>query len=126
MFCLTWLQLAALPCVMAESATTAAGAMVHAEGMPATSGMAGEDCLYCPPADHDHGAGATDHKACAFPHDPQVDSRTGSALGLAMPVVAPVFVVAFDDGATLAVAPVDEPWTVPRTPLAVSYCRFLK
>jgi hypothetical protein len=126
LFCLTWLQIAALPCVMAESATTAAGAMVHADGMPAMNGMSGEDCPYCPPAGHDHGDAATDHAACAFPHDPQVDARASSALALAMPAVAPVFVVALDDGVGRAVAPVGEPWTVPRTSLVVSYCRFLK
>jgi len=126
LFCLAWLQLAALPCVMAGSDKAAAGAMAHAEAMPAMSGVPGEDCLYCPPADHDHGDGVTGHEACAFPHDPQVDARASSALALAMPAVAPVFVVALDDGVGRAVAPVGEPWTVPRTSLVVSYCRFLK
>ena len=125
LFCLTWLQLAALPCVMAEAVGTTPGPATHAEGMPAMNGMPGEDCPYCPPADHDHAAGAAEHATCAFPHDPQVDSRAASVLGLAMPAVAPAFVVAFDDGIGIATAPLDEPWVVPRTPLRVSYCRFL-
>jgi len=88
-FCLTWLQVAAMPCVMAIGAgapTVAAAEPMPAMGeMPAGMVMApGEHCMYCPP---EQAPGSTEAAPdlCAFPHDPQVDSRIGFIAGLQAP-----------------------------------------
>jgi hypothetical protein len=134
LFCLTWLQLAAMPCVMALDAASGGAAKVAAPGdgqqtaaMPDGMVMApGEHCPYCPPEASQ--AGSNDAPAvCAFPHDPQVDSRAGFAAALMAPPPSQVFVVPVDHaagGVTLTVALAPAP--APSTPLAVSYCRFLK
>lgn len=87
-FVLAWLQMAAVPCVMAGTMQTgSAVAMESQEGMdhvaighesPATQ-MPAEteghhDCIYCPPSAD---AGRTTTPAgCAFPDQPQTDSRS--------------------------------------------------
>lgn len=130
-FCLTWLQLAAMPCVMAIDAP--AGAPVAAAQseappmgvMPEGMVMApGEHCMYCPPPDVpvDHSA-----QTCAFPHDPQVDSRAAFASVLLAPPPVAVLLVphasvqAAVDFQTVAAAP-----PLAGTAIAVSFCRFLK
>jgi hypothetical protein len=133
LFCLTWLQLAALPCVMASSAAEASSAATAAlaeaaaesQSMTAMDPALMHDCIYCPPADAGHCADDS-HAACAYPHDPQVDSRASLAFGMALPAVAPMLTLApavRSDDVTALVAP---PLQVPRAPFAVSYCRFLK
>ena len=129
MFCLTWLQLAAMPCVMAAASdagvATAAAEPVMAHAMPPMGTTTTDHCRYCPPAGDDavHTSG---HADCSYPHDPQVDSRAGHMLGLALPAAVPVltFVVSVDLGEAPASEP--QPAAAPRTSLAVSYCRFLK
>jgi len=130
-FCLTWLQLAATPCVMAldsESGMAAMSAVASASSVaPMPDGMVmapGEHCPYCPPPQPEQGI---DQAVCSFPHDPQVDLRVGFAAALlAPPPTVVLFVVgdatqsAADSVTALAPAP------VPSTSLAVSFCRFLK
>jgi hypothetical protein len=129
-FCLTWLQLAAMPCVMAIGAAAATPPAMDASAlasMPEDMVMApGEHCVYCPP---EPAAGATIDSSdrCAFPHDPQVDSRAAFASTMLAPPPALVLFVATDhaiDIAESALASAPDPR--PRTPLAVSLCRFLK
>jgi hypothetical protein len=129
-FCLTWLQFAAAPCVMAldsESGMTARSGVVDAAPMaPMPDGMAmepGEHCQYCPPP----APQGVDPAVCSFPHDPQVDLRVGFAAALLAPPPSSVLFVIADaaefaaDG--VAVLP---PTPVPGTSLAISFCRFLK
>lgn len=133
LFCLTWLQVAVLPCVMALDAASSGAAQAATSGdgpqdaaMPAGMVMvAGEHCVYCPPQDPP-ADGAT-HAVCAFPHDPQVDSRAGLAAALMAPPPSQVLIVPADPVArgTARVAALD-PAPVPHTPISVSFCRFLK
>ena len=130
-FCLTWLQFAASPCVMALDSEPgmAPAAMVDpappVASMPDGMMMApGEHCLYCPPPQAEPGI---DQAVCSFPHDPQVDLRVGLAAALLVPPPTLVLFVAVDtahsasDSITALI-----PAPAPRTSLAVSLCRFLK
>lgn len=129
-FCLTWLQLAALPCVMAmdagASAPAAAAMVMPALGeMPDGMVMApGEHCMYCPPPD---APGDHSPELCSFPHDPQVDSRIAFASALLAPPPVVVLLVPYA-GAPAAenYGPASAAPPLASTPLAVSYCRFLK
>jgi hypothetical protein len=130
LFCLTWLQLATLPCGMVAAASNPSFAAPDTAPVAthATSSMqmtATDHCLYCPPANAD-AKFTGDLEACNYPQDPQVDSRVGLALGLALPaaILVPVFTAGID---TNVVTPPDAPpiWA-PGASLAVSYCRFLK
>jgi len=133
LFCLTWLQVAVLPCVMAldtargealQAATVGDG--LQGAAMPAGMVMAaGEHCVYCPPQ-NPLADGAT-HAACAFPHDPQVDSRVGLAAALMAPPPSQVLVLPADPVArgTARVATI-APAPMSHTPISVSFCRFLK
>ena len=130
-FCLTWLQFAATPCVMALDSESGMAAMSAVDSAPSVASMPdgmvmapGEHCPYCPPPQPEQGV---DQAVCSFPHDPQVDSRAGFAAALlAPPPTHVLFVVgdatrsAADFVAALAPAP------APGTSLAVSFCRFLK
>ncbi|MGB7741081.1 MAG: hypothetical protein WBM03_18375 [Steroidobacteraceae bacterium] len=130
-FCLTWLQLAAAPCVMALDSLSGMAALATIEpassvaSMPDGMVMApGEHCQYCPPPQSEPGV---DQAVCSFPHDPQVDLRVGLAAALLMPppthvlfVVADPVQSAADSINALVPAPAS------RTSLAVSFCRFLK
>jgi hypothetical protein len=111
LFCLAWLQVAAIPCVMASA--DAAG--------PAHPG---HECPYCPPADAAP-AGCDGHGSCAYPHGPQVDARAAAPLFLALPatLVLPSF-DAVNSGVVMAVAALPEP--VPRVPIPISFCRFIE
>jgi hypothetical protein len=130
-FCLTWLQFAAAPCVMALDSESGMAAMSAVDSTQSVTSMPGgmvmapgEHCPYCPPPQTEQGV---DQAVCSFPHDPQVDSRSGFAAALLVPPPTVVlFVVgdatqsAADCVAALAPAP------APGTSLAVSFCRFLK
>jgi predicted metal-binding membrane protein len=109
LFCLAWLQAAALPCVMAHEASDA---------------PASHDCPYCPASDVPAPSGDGE-AGCAYPHQPQVDARADASLFLALPVMQvwqPVDVV---EGARVVPAFVlSAPG--PRIPLSVSYCRYLE
>ncbi|MEY2920492.1 MAG: hypothetical protein RL261_1797 [Pseudomonadota bacterium] len=130
-FCLTWLQLAAAPCVMALDSESGMAAMATVDSMPSGTPMPagmvmapGEHCPYCPPAQPEQGA---DQAVCSFPHDPQVDSRVGfSAALLAPPPTLVLFAVvdATQTAADFVGALLPAP--APGTSLAVSFCRFLK
>jgi hypothetical protein len=93
--------------------------------MPGMDPAAAHDCLYCPPPAAEH-AECDDHAGCAYPHDPQMDSRASLALGMALPAVAPMLVLDLLERSDAAIALIAPPLTVPRAPLAVSFCRFLK
>jgi hypothetical protein len=108
LFCLAWLQAAAVPCVMADDLPQA---------------PASHHCQYCPPpsttaADAGHG------DTCAYPHAPQVDSRLASS-GLFF--VVPVATVI----ATLDAQPIERLPALANVPpgpsgtaFAVRYCRL--
>ena len=133
LFCLTWLQVAAIPCVMAgasatglsSAAATSSTAVIasHATTMMATASV--DHCPYCPPA-HDGARSETGPAACSYPHDQQVDSRASPALGIALPAALPALL--FSAGVHLdeVLVPGAQPAAAPQTSLAVSYCRFLK
>jgi hypothetical protein len=130
-FCLTWLQFAATPCVMALDSESGIAAMTAIDLAPSDASMPdgmvmapGEHCPYCPPAQPEQGI---DQAVCSFPHDPQLDSRVGFAAALLAPPPTQVLFVdgdaaqhAADFVAALPPAP------APGTSLAVSFCRFLK
>lgn len=131
-FCLTWLQLAAMPCVMAIGAGAMAPVAVASAApamgdMPAGMVMApGEHCPYCPPqgstATTDHGA-----QLCAFPHDPQVDSRVAFASTMLAPPPVAVRLVPYDEPRQVVThGPAAAAPPLVGTPLAVSLCRYLK
>jgi hypothetical protein len=130
-FCLTWLQIAAAPCVMAfeSGSTPVAAAMIDpalsAASMPDGMVMApGEHCPYCPPPQPEQGI---DQSFCSFPQDPQVDLRVGLAAVLLVPPPTLVLFVAADtaQSATDSITAL-VPVPAPRTSLAVSFCRYLK
>jgi hypothetical protein len=129
-FCLTWLQIAATPCVMAfdsaagladgSSAAEAVGMASMPDGMVMTPG---EHCQYCPPPTLQDG----DPAVCSFPHDPQVDSRVGFAAALlAPPPTLMLFFVADASRSVAEFVTVLTPAPAASTPLAISLCRFLK
>jgi hypothetical protein len=111
LFCLAWLQVAAVPCVMAS-----AGAAGPAQP--------GHECPYCPPDDTSP-SDCGGHAACAYPHGPQVDARATTPLFLALPatLVLPPFDAA-QGGVVVALAELPEP--VPRVPIPISFCRFIE
>jgi hypothetical protein len=118
LFCLTWLQLATAPCLMALERSVADAE--HCGQMP--GGMqesAAEHCPYCPPT------AASDHSSCAFPHDPQVDSRIGfiAALLAPPPPIARLVPHVADTTHSLVAA---EPPPLPHPSLTVSFCRYLR
>ena len=116
LFCLAWLQAAALPCAMAGEAQPVAGQVAIA------AGDAGHDCQYCPPQGNTTGDGHPG--ACAYPHQAQVDARSASGWMIAAPVV--VAFTSFEVRPSLAVV-VPQPGALPpRLPLSVSYCRFIE
>jgi hypothetical protein len=130
-FCLTWLQFAAVPCVMALDSGSGMADLAMTDTTPSAASMPdgmvmapGEHCRYCPSPQSEPGV---DRAVCSFPHDPQVDLRVGLAAALLLPptphvlfVAADVAQPAADSIATLVPAP------VPGTSLVVSFCRFLK
>ena len=130
-FCLTWLQIAAAPCVMAfeSGSTPAAMAMIDpalsAASMPDGMVMApGEHCPYCPPPQAEQ---AVDQALCSFPHDPQVDLRVGLAAALLVPPPTLVLFVAPDTAQCVSDSITGlVPAPAPCTSLAVSFCRYLK
>jgi hypothetical protein len=108
LFCLAWLQAAAVPCVMAADLSSPP---VH-------------HCQYCPPS-------ATDvpdinhNDSCAYPHAPQVDSRVASGLFFVMPVTTVIATLDAQpaDTAVAAFAPIAP--GVTGTAFAVGYCRLI-
>jgi hypothetical protein len=84
----------------------------------------GEHCMYCPPPD-----APADHspELCSFPHDPQVDSRVAFASALLAPPPVVVLLVPYaSEPAAESYGPASTASPLASTPLAVSYCRFLK
>jgi hypothetical protein len=113
LFCLAWLQTAALPCVMAHTAPSGASAPAH-------------HCPYCPPDDSSSPwSSCDDHGNCAYPHQPQVDARDAAALFAAIPAAR--FVPSFDATRHEIRAPGSAlPEPVPRLPLSLTYCRYIE
>jgi hypothetical protein len=131
LFCLAWLQLAALPCANAyatgiSSPTAASGIAVggdqHAMHTMAAHSAAAH-CPYCPP----DAVRSKAHASCSYPHAPQVDARLATLLGAAMPAPVPLLLssVTSETQCDVGVIP-DAPAVPPRTPLAVRLCRFLE
>lgn len=132
LFCLAWLQAAAVPCVMAQghgamSSPSAGGltgeAMHH--GQPArTDGDPADHCHYCPPPG-DSGSAHDSPATCAYPHGPQVDAR--HAVGAFVPVLA-----TFTWQANVAAVGLSDPPELQshrprsRVPITVSLCRFIE
>lgn len=118
LFCLTWLQLATAPCVMALERSVAD--TEHCGQMP--GGMQEstvEHCPYCPPA------AAGDHSSCAFPHDPQVDSRIGFIAALLAPPTPFATLVPHVADTTYSLIAAAPP-PLPHASLTVSFCRYLR
>jgi hypothetical protein len=117
LFCVAWLQLAALPCAMAYAGGAAS--------LPAPdAASATEHCPYCPPAQSPAETGA--HGACAYPHDPQVDARGTLAQALLLPALAPVLALSVPVAPVARLAPATAEPARSATPLAVTFCRYLK
>jgi hypothetical protein len=112
LFCLAWLQAAAVPCAMASAS---------AATMPA----GGQHCPYCPPGDSTPSTSAHGG-TCAYPHEPGVDARAAATLLFAaVPVSSFVLVpdVARHDLLATAVASAEP---VPRVPIPLRFCRYLE
>jgi hypothetical protein len=111
LFCLAWLQAAVVPCAMATAASMA---------MPAGA----QHCPYCPLGDVP--SPAVDHGGtCAYPHQPQVDSRAAAILFAAVPVSS--FTPMTDAAAHVLHVPVAViPDPVPRIPIPLRFCRYLE
>jgi hypothetical protein len=130
-FCLTWLQVAAMPCVMAAGAGASAPTIAATDATPAMGEMPagmvmapGEHCMYCPPEQ-----APADHTPdlCAFPHDPQVDSRIAFASAMLAPPPVVVLLVPHDvEPVVIAAGPAAVAAPRSGTTLAISLCRFLK
>jgi hypothetical protein len=112
LFCLAWLQAAAVPCAMADDMVPVAG-----QAAAATH----HACQYCPPAESAAG-GVGHHGACVYPHGPQVDARAASGLFFVLPVTAPIAMLDAQPIEQVAVVDRIDPG-VSRTPLSVSFCR---
>lgn len=110
LFCLSWLQVAALPCAMAYAPASVDAAVEHCPYCPT-------DCGPAPPADG--------HGGCAYPHEPQVDARPALPLCIAIPVSSFSLPAAADDVERSARF-VALPQAIPRPPLSLSYCRFIE
>jgi hypothetical protein len=110
LFCLAWLQVAALPCAMAHA--------------PAVAEVADGHCAYCP-TDTGAALSCDEHGGCAYPHEPRIDARAAAPLFVAMPAFAATpFVAPASQGYRLpAVGP---PEDIPRPSLSVRYCRYLE
>lgn len=115
LFCLAWLQAAAVPCVMAHGSVPVSDA-------PA---QAAHHCQYCPPEAQGAGGDHDDSGRCLYPHADQVDSRATPALFLAMPAapvvfrLEPVILMPADPGIARAVP-------ILRPPLSDSLCRRIE
>ena len=110
LFCLAWLQVAALPCAMAYASASTDAAAQHCPYCPTDTGPA-------PPSD--------DHGGCAYPHEPQVDGRSALPLHLAMPV--PSFSLpGATAGAERCIRNLALPQPDTRVPPSVTYCRFIE
>jgi len=107
LFCLAWLQAAAVPCVMAADLEPPAG----------------HHCQYCPPPSTTT-TDANHNDSCAYPHEPQVDSRVASGLFFVVPVT-PVIAMLDARPVETAVAEPSLDAAAASPSLAVSYCRFI-
>ncbi len=114
LFCLVWLQAALMPC---------ASAVVPQAG----SSSAEHHCPYCPPASSHDGttidAGAS---GCLYPKAPQADTRVASPTFMAAPLAVLPLVVAPVESAAEGLPPLLPGEAIPRPPLAVRFCRYLK
>lgn len=136
LFCLTWLQVAAIPCVMAGASATSLSSANPATSSAATNAShvtqmmqttaSGEHCPYCPPAHDDARSDTGPAASCSYPHDQQVDSRSSLALGIALPAALPALLFSAGVDLDQVLVPGAQPAAAPGTSLTVSYCRFLK
>ncbi len=115
LFALAWLQVAVVPCAMAD--VGAVGTMPQAETH--------HDCGYCPHAPQHAPAGGGQHDACAYPHEPQAASSDAAILQLAIPPATTIVVVGVEVQPPSASAPPDTT-AIPRRPIADSYCRRIE
>lgn len=117
LFCLVWLQAALIPCAMAlaPQGGMAAGAEEH--------------CVYCPQAGQPADAAVEQAPSgCLYPDgSAQVDTRVAFVAALSVPLAASAFVLPpVADGHALVPTRTGDAAAIPRPPLAVSYCRYLK
>jgi hypothetical protein len=116
LFVLAWLQVAAIPCTMADEAPLPAAA--------AHSSTA-HHCQYCPPAPGGSLSGGDHQGTCLYPHGAQLDSRASAGLFFVLPAamqvvrLEPAIEPARDPGAARAAL-------IPRPPLADSLCRRIE
>ena len=111
LFCLVWLQAAAIPCAMAAS--------------PPASDMSGmEECPYCPLDPFDDGG--VGNEACVYPDAPQVDARGTLAAATALPISPATIAFVGEVSEPRRIRLDDWPAAIPRPPATLSYCRFLK
>lgn len=115
LFCLVWLQAALIPCAMA---------LTPQGGMPAG---AEEHCVYCPPGGQPADAEQAP-SGCLYPDgSAQVDTRMAYVAALSVPLAVASFVLPpVADGPALVPTRTGDAAAIPRPPLAVSYCRYLK
>lgn len=132
-FVLAWLQMAAVPCVMADSSPqpVAEEVMETCEGMghesldvPGAADTDGHhDCIYCPPAAADQ---AYSPSICVYPDRPQAEGGGHAQVGLGV-VLAAADLRSFDPTIqrhlvqTLLYAATPQP-----RPLNLTYCVQLK
>ena len=116
LFCLVWLQAALLPCAMAYAPQD--GMAMGAE----------EHCVYCPESAQGGDAGidqAPSH--CLYPNGAQVDTRAAFVASIAVPLAVVTFLLPpVADGPVFDPDRAGDAAAIPRPPLAVSYCRYLK
>lgn len=133
LFCLVWLQVAAIPCVAAHETAAAATVVDHANHGSAAhhhehgdsgSGDLGH-CLYCPPVNDAQTGQSDDGGQCAFPHGAQVDARVAA---LAVPPLTTAWSVTIpaDVASSTRTWVSDRPKPPPRRSLSVAYCRFIE
>jgi hypothetical protein len=107
LFCLAWLQVAAMPCVMAHAAES----------------VESQECGHCPW--HSDQAPSCDDGQCSYPHDPQVDVRAAVPLFVPLGVGSITLLPAAEQAAPCVGAAVRPP-DIPRPAVSIVHCRFLK
>ena len=133
-FCLAWLQLAALPCAYAFASGTSSGTTALTWGpgqhVPADiNNVASVDhCPYCPPGDRACGDDRpVAQEACAVPNSPQVDARLAIAFASALPATPLLaWQVRLPDVDRPEVGSEARASVPPRASVSIRLCRFLK
>lgn len=108
LFVMAWLQVAAMPCVMAHVADD----------------VAKHECGHCP-WHSDQAPSCNDDGDCSYPHEPQVDVRAAAPFFL--PVgVGSITLLPVQEQVASCVGTTARPPDIPRPSVSVVHCRFLK